>query len=71
MTMGDSSVEVGYLSAGANRQTGIADWNQDGTLAFGADDNICLWRPTVTHHALTSTLKMGKCTIMLITYVGL
>jgi len=41
-------VEIGYLSAGANRQTGVADWDQDGTLAFGADSNICLWRPTVT-----------------------
>lgn len=48
--MGDVSieVEVEYLSAGANRQTGVADWNHDGTLAFGADANICLWRPTVT-----------------------
>jgi elongator complex protein 2 len=50
MTMGDANLDVavGYLSAGANRQTGVADWNQDGTLAFGADSNICLWRPTVT-----------------------
>lgn len=48
--MGDPKlgVEIGYLSAGANRQTGVADWNQDGTLAFGANSNICLWRPTVT-----------------------
>lgn len=50
--MGDASleVEVGYLSAGANRQTGAADWNEDGTLAFGADCNVCLWKPTVAAH---------------------
>lgn len=47
MTMEAASIEVSYLSAGANRQTSIADWNRDGTLAFGADNNVCLWRPTV------------------------
>ena len=50
-------VEIGYLSAGANRQTGVADWNQDGTLAFGADSNICLWRPTVTIIQSSSSIK--------------
>ncbi|KAK8855541.1 WD40-repeat-containing domain protein [Apiospora arundinis] len=42
-----NEVEVGieYLSVGANRQTAVADWNQDGLVAFGADSNIALWRP--------------------------
>lgn len=59
--MGDTPLEiaVSYLSAGANRQTGVADWNQDGTLAFGADSNICLWRPTVT---TTGTFYMNFAT---------
>lgn len=44
-----NEVEVGieYLSVGANRQTAVADWNQDGLVAFGADSNIALWRPDV------------------------
>ncbi|KAB5563216.1 WD repeat domain-containing protein [Coniochaeta sp. 2T2.1] len=61
MTMGDSKldVEVAYLSAGANRQTGVADWNQDGTLAFGADSNICLWRPTDSEDRGVTALLSG------------
>ncbi|KAB5575717.1 WD domain-containing protein [Coniochaeta sp. 2T2.1] len=61
MTMGDSKldVEVAYLSAGANRQTGVADWNQDGTLAFGADSNICLWKPTDSEDRGVITLLSG------------
>lgn len=47
MTMGDVNVDIEYLSAGANRQTAAADWNVDGTVAFGSDTNIALWRPNV------------------------
>lgn len=36
-----------YLAAGANRYTDVADWHRDGHVAFGADDNVCLWQPTV------------------------
>ncbi|KAJ4389259.1 Elongator subunit elp2 [Gnomoniopsis smithogilvyi] len=47
--MGDvrvvGDVDVDYLSAGANRQTAAGDWNIDGTVAFGTDTNIALWRP--------------------------
>ncbi|KAJ4402050.1 Elongator subunit elp2 [Gnomoniopsis sp. IMI 355080] len=47
--MGDVSavvdVDIGYLSAGANRQTAAGDWNIDGTVAFGTDTNIALWSP--------------------------
>lgn len=58
--MEETDVEVDYLSVGANRQTSTADWHQDGTLAFGADWNICLWRPTVGRIApLTARLCPG------------
>ncbi|KAK8066366.1 hypothetical protein PG997_013113 [Apiospora hydei] len=42
-----NEVEVGieYLSVGANRHTAVADWNEDGLVAFGADSNIALWEP--------------------------
>ncbi|CAI4210392.1 unnamed protein product [Parascedosporium putredinis] len=36
---------VEYLSTGANRHSAVADWHTNGTLAFGADVNIALWRP--------------------------
>lgn len=49
MTMEDVKVDVEYLSIGANRQTAAGDWNIDGTVAFGADVNIALWRPNVSN----------------------
>ena len=51
-----NEVEVGieYLSVGANRQTAVADWNEDGLVAFGADSNIALWRPNVCESANNS-----------------
>jgi hypothetical protein len=45
--MAEAKTEVGYISAGANRHAEIADWGADGTFAFGADSNICLWNPSV------------------------
>ncbi len=45
--MATAGVKVDYLSAGANRYANVADWNVDGKLAFGADNNVCIWRPTV------------------------
>ncbi|KAG6252406.1 hypothetical protein E4U24_000445 [Claviceps purpurea] len=44
--MGTKQVSAEYLSVGANRQTSVADWSANGLLAFGADVNIALWRPT-------------------------
>lgn len=41
-------VDVEYLAVGANRQTAAADWGEDGTVAFGADTNVALWRPNVS-----------------------
>ncbi|KAI2641890.1 WD40 repeat-like protein [Hypomontagnella submonticulosa] len=43
--MDDYHIGVEYLSAGANRHTAVADWNQDGLVAFGSDSHIALWRP--------------------------
>jgi len=45
--MESSSVKVSHLAIGANRQTDVADWGQDGVVAFGAGVNIALWRPQV------------------------
>ncbi|GAB0135623.1 hypothetical protein EsDP_00003954 [Epichloe bromicola] len=45
--MGTKQVSAEYLSTGANRQTSVADWSASGLLAFGADANIALWRPTL------------------------
>ena len=47
--MREAGVHVGYLSAGANRHTAVADWGTDhGIVAFGADCNVALWRPDVS-----------------------
>lgn len=46
--MAAEGLSVEYLSAGANRQTSVADWSKTGLLAFGADVNIALWRPAVS-----------------------
>lgn len=45
--MSEDITKAEYLSIGANRQTAVADWSQDGLVAFGADSNIALWRPHV------------------------
>lgn len=45
-------MDIEYLSVGANRQTAAGDWSIDGTVAFGADTNIALWRPNVSRQFL-------------------
>jgi elongator complex protein 2 len=47
-------MQVDHLSIGANRQTASADWHQNGTLAFGADINVALWKSTVGTPGLCS-----------------
>ncbi|KAI3400831.1 hypothetical protein diail_1520 [Diaporthe ilicicola] len=39
---------MNYYSIGANRQTAASDWAEcyGGVVAFGADVNLALWRPT-------------------------
>jgi hypothetical protein len=46
--MAEATVDAVYLSAGGNRYTAVADWADDGCVAFGADNNVCLWHPTVS-----------------------
>ena len=46
--MGLEECSTRYLSTGANRQTSIADWSNDGLVAFGADVNVALWEPAVS-----------------------
>lgn len=61
MKMGDVKVDIAYLSVGANRQTAAADWNIDGTVAFGADTNIALWRPNV--RGKKTMIVTGDCVL--------
>lgn len=46
-SMAEADAEVRYLAVGANRFPAVADWHEDGLLAFGADNNVCLWNPGV------------------------
>ena len=46
--MSAKGVSAEYLTAGANRQTAVADWSRSGLLAFGADVNVALWQPRVS-----------------------
>ncbi|KAH8664083.1 WD domain-containing protein [Xylariales sp. PMI_506] len=46
--MEEAKVGIEYLSVGANRHTAVADWSEDGVVAFGADLNVALWRPNAT-----------------------
>ncbi|KAI0379879.1 WD40 repeat-like protein [Hypomontagnella monticulosa] len=56
--MDNYQVGVEYLSAGANRHTAVADWNQDGLVAFGSDSHIALWRPhSSTPRGVTALLS--------------
>jgi hypothetical protein len=49
--MSEAKVGIEYLSVGANRQTAVSDWNEDGVVAFGTDSNIALWQPNVSFYA--------------------
>lgn len=41
-------IENRYISAGGNRHPSAADWDHDaGSIAFGSDRNIALWKPHV------------------------
>ncbi|KAI1753510.1 WD40-repeat-containing domain protein [Xylaria castorea] len=62
--MGGETVEVEYLSVGANRHTAVADWSQDGLVAFGADSNIALWRPYDSQPRGVTSLLSGHTDIV-------
>lgn len=55
--MGSQNASVEYLSAGANRQTAVADWGRGGLLAFGADSNVALWAPEVRYELRVVTTR--------------
>ncbi|KAI1823174.1 WD40-repeat-containing domain protein [Xylaria intraflava] len=57
--MGEEDAEIEYLSVGANRHTAVADWSQDGLVAFGADSNIALWRPHASQPRGVTNLLAG------------
>lgn len=41
-------VETRYIAAGGNRHPAAADWDPvSGLIAFGADRNIAIWKPSV------------------------
>jgi elongator complex protein 2 len=43
-----------YISVGGNRHPSAADWDQrSGVLAFGADQNVALWKPLVCYRRET------------------
>jgi hypothetical protein len=56
-SMGETTVESQYLSAGANRHAAVADWGETGLVAFGSDTNVCLWDPTVSCPSLFTPRK--------------
>ena len=42
------NIEPVYLAAGGNRNPSAADWDAaTGLLAYGADQNVALWKPLV------------------------
>lgn len=45
-----------FISIGGNRNPAAADWDQHGSefLAFGADNSIALWKPSVCLNLLTA-----------------
>jgi elongator complex protein 2 len=53
--MDEANIGIEYLSVGANRHTAVADWSDDGTVAFGADSNVALWQPIVSRTSHGST----------------
>ncbi|EFY88783.1 elongator protein 2 [Metarhizium acridum CQMa 102] len=68
--MAAEGLSVEYLSAGANRQTSVADWSKTGLLAFGADVNIALWRPAAQPpRGIESILSGHKETVKAVVFL--
>ncbi|KAG6011784.1 hypothetical protein E4U54_007903 [Claviceps lovelessii] len=69
--MGTKQVSAEYLSVGANRQPSVADWSATGLLAFGADVNIALWRPTLhPPRGVESILRGHKDTVKAVLFLS-
>ncbi len=62
--MAEADIRVDYLSVGANRYASVADWSESGLLAFGADNNVCIWNPTVS--ILESLQALSPCPLLII-----
>lgn len=58
------SITPDYISVGGNRHPAAADWDaQSGVLAFGADNNVALWDPSVRLPRSTGNISLKKrCT---------
>ncbi|KLU88803.1 RNA polymerase II Elongator subunit [Magnaporthiopsis poae ATCC 64411] len=72
MTMGPPSIDADaiYISAGANRHSAVADWSRDGTVAYGTDANIALWKPTdERHQGVTRLLRGHKDTVKAVKFI--
>ena len=42
-----------YVTAGGNRHSAAAAWDaKSGILAFGAENNVALWKPLVVHASI-------------------
>lgn len=55
------SITTEYISVGGNRHPAAADWDrQSGVLAFGADNNVALWVPTVRFRQDTYLTKNAQ-----------
>ena len=49
-------IKTEYIAAGGNRHPAAADWDaESGLIAFGADRNIALWKPSVCTPTLEKT----------------
>ncbi|KKA26914.1 hypothetical protein TD95_002133 [Thielaviopsis punctulata] len=62
--MATFGVSTEYISTGANRHSSVADWSANGTLAFGTDVNIALWKPSDPNHGGVSQLLAGHSDVV-------
>lgn len=47
-----------YVAAGGNRHPAAADWDSiSGILAYGADNNVALWKPLVSNTYVDTASK--------------
>ena len=57
-----------YISIGGNRNPAAADWDAESVrlLAFGADNSIALWDPSVRYHVISmeSMLILNRTMIL-------
>ncbi|KAF1981602.1 WD40 repeat-like protein [Aulographum hederae CBS 113979] len=60
------SLKVDFIAAGGNRHPAAADWdpNGSGLLAFGAGNNLALWKPQATDGNGISELLRGHTDVI-------